>query len=367
MSLAKYATPTSNPDIQHLDFNRVFKEGDDADKDAAADLLGRIHAGLYCTTFPIPSEQEALEDWLDRLNASEEPTNIQYFAVYGKNLGEPEKAEVAGFIVSEYYKGTELGLINYVIRDKAYHDIFGAKEMIDHHVETIKKAAWDRDGVRLKAPLWEANDPRKMLLGAIEDSELFTPAEKEQFSTPVRAAIAAGIDMDVAERKVIENAYKELHGAEYWQATDCMDPSKRISHIEQKYGAKRVGISYAQAPLEEYDTQEEREEMTCDDLFLYVYDADSYPDFNASHLKNYSNTFASTFAGAEVKELGVESLDRMINQLELMERQGIPLMRHKQTPAQERLVQNVAADSALDGDNGGGKAGPTGGEPKLTL
>ena len=48
MSLAKYATPTSNPDIQHLDFNRVFKEGDDADKEAAADLLGRIHAGLLC-------------------------------------------------------------------------------------------------------------------------------------------------------------------------------------------------------------------------------------------------------------------------------------------------------------------------------
>lgn len=353
MALADYATSTSNAQIQRLDFNTVFNQGSEADKAEASKLLTRIHEGIYCTTFPIPSEQEALGDWLDRLNAEEEPTNIQFFSVYGKDLGEPEKADVAGFIVSEYYKGTELGLVNYVIREKGYHSIFDAKEMVDHHVETMKKAAWDRDGVSLKAPLWEANDPRKMLLGAIEESELFTPDEKEQYGAPLRQAIDAGVDLDVAERKTIENVFTELHGKEYWEDTDCMDPSKRVSHIENNFGAKRVGISYAQAPLEEYDTLAEREEMTCDDLFLYVYAADSYPDFKPEHLKNYSNVFASTFAGAEAKDLGVESLGRMMNQLELMEAQNIPLMTHQQTPEQQ---SNILAVSATQ-ENGGGKGG----------
>lgn len=368
MSLAKYATATSNPDIQHLDFNRVFTEGDAADKKEAAELLGRIHGGLYCKTFPIPSEQEALEDWLDRLNADEEPTNIQFFAAYGKNLGDPAQEEIAGFIVSEYYKGTGVGLINYVIRDKAYKDVFGAKEMADHHVETIKKACWDRDHIRLLAPLWEANDPLKMLLGSIEESEQFTPVEKEQFATPVRLAIEQGTDLPVGERKAIENAYKELHGEEYWEATDCMDPSKRISHIESQFGAKRVGVSYAQAPLEEYETVEEREEMTCEDLKLYVYDADSYSDFRPQHLKNYLNVFAQTFAGAPAKDLGVDSLTRVINQLDVMEAEKIPLMSEKQTPAEERRVQSIQSNTVNDREGGGdgGMTGPSGGSPKPT-
>lgn len=352
MALADYATSTSNPHIQRIDFNTVFSQGSEADKADASRLLTRIHEGIYSTTFPIPSEQEALGDWLDRLNATEEPTNIQFFSVYGKNLGEPEKADIAGFVVSEYYKGTDLGLINYVIRDKAYHDMFPAKEMVDHHVETMKKAAWDRDRVSLKAPLWEANDPRKMLLSAIEESELFTPDEKEQYSEPALRAIEGGVDMDVSERKMIEGVFRELHGKEYWEDTDCMDPSKRISHIENNFGAKRVGISYAQAPLEEYDTLAEREEMTCDDLFLYVYDASSYPDFKPEHLKNYSNVFASTFAGAEAKELGVESLGRMVNQLELMESQKIPLMTHQQTPEQQRKILAISATPDTDADDG---------------
>lgn len=368
MSLAKYATSTSNPQIQHLDFNRVFTEGNDADKKEAADLLGRIHGGLYSRTFPIPSEQEALEDWLDRLDAKEEPTNIQFFAAYGKNLGDPDKEDIAGFIVSEYYKGTGVGLINYVIRDKAYKDVFGAKEMADHHVETIKKACWDRDHIRLLAPLWEANDPLKMLLASIEESDQFTPAEKEQFATPVRLAVEQGVDLPVGERKAIEATYKELHGEEYWEANDCMDPSKRISHIESNFGAKKVGVSYAQAPLEEYDSVEERADMTCEDLKLYVYDADSYPDFRPQHLKKYLDVFAKTFAGAPAKELGVESLTRVINQLDTMEAEGIPLMSERQTPAQERRVQSIQADTLDDREGGsGGTTGPSGGTPKPTL
>ena len=50
--------------VDYIDFNEVFAKGNKATKNAASKLLEKIHAGIYCKTFPLKNEQEAVEDWL---------------------------------------------------------------------------------------------------------------------------------------------------------------------------------------------------------------------------------------------------------------------------------------------------------------
>lgn len=276
---------TSKNGIERVDFNEVFASGSDADKQTAEALLAKIHAGIYCSTFPIPSEQEALEDWVERLHKGKAHAPRQFFTAYGRNLDDPEHAEIIGFIVSEYYNGTRTGLFNYVLREKQYSDEFPAKEMCDHHLALMKGACKEIDGKTLKGALWEANDP-----------------QHEDFK----------------------------NGA--WRENDCMDPAKRCSHIEKNFGARRLGLNYAQSPLGEYDSKDEREEMTCDALRLYLYDADHSPDFNAHDLRAFMHRFRESFSGAKHPEdhLDVDALKKMDAQLGVMEAFGIPVRADKQ-------------------------------------
>lgn len=176
MSFAQHLKNTSDENIQRLDFNDVFDKSlavindkgasPEAVAQARSDmahatrLIRQIHRGLYQRTFPIPSEQEAVADWLERLKSGDKPQNLQLFTAYGKNLDDLKNATVAGFIVSEYYKGTELGLINYVIRDKEFakgEKRFAAQEMCDDHVGLMGEKCRGADGTDLKGVLWEAN------------------------------------------------------------------------------------------------------------------------------------------------------------------------------------------------------------------
>lgn len=302
---------TSKSGIERVDFNEVFATGSDADKHTAEALLEKIHAGIYCSTFPIPSEQEALGDWVERLHKGDAHEPRQFFTAYGRNLDDPEHAEIVGFIVSEYYNGTRTGLFNYVLRDKHYSNAFPAKEMCDHHMNLMQHACKQIDGTSLKGALWEANDPHH------ED-------------------------------------FKD--GA--WRENDCMDPAKRCSHIEQHFGARRLGFNYAQSPLEALDDANDRRDMTCDALLLYQYDADHYPDFNAHDVKAFLSKFRHSFSGAahDGDHLDVPALAKMDNQLAEMMTHDIPVRADQQTMPQRIRVENAHrahanhADTARDRD-----------------
>lgn len=354
MSFAQHLKNTSDENIQRLDFNDVFDKSLAVINDKGASpevvaqarsdmahatrLIRQIHRGLYQRTFPIPSEQEAVADWLERLKSGDKPQNLQLFTAYGKNLDDLKNATVAGFIVSEYYKGTELGLINYVIRDKEFakgEKRFAAQEMCDDHVGLMGEKCRGADGTDLKGVLWEANKTHPLMLAAIEDSTLLTDEQKAQYTKLVERGMANGTPMkDImlgGER--FEDVFRDIHGGEYWQANDCMDPSKRISHIQGNFGAKRLGFDYAQAPLSPPANAQEALEGTCADLHLFAYKADAFPNLNAGHLAKYMNAFATIFAGKKPDQLGVESLDRMMAQLKYMEENNIPVLAEKQTAA----------------------------------
>ena len=275
--------------VECVDLNEIFRNGSPKDKVRAGNLLKEAHQGIYQKTFPIPSEQEDLADWMDRLRTGDTPQELQVFSVFGKNL-DSKDPEIMGMIVSSYYKGTGVGLINYVIREKEFREDLKGKQLCKHHEKTLEDLCMRIDNKPLKMILWEANDPSK-----IEWDE----------NSPDRFEV------------------------------DCMAPQKRVDHIEKNFGCKRIGIDYAQAPLSECESYKDVEDGVCDELLLYSYNAEKYNKATVEDVEKYMITFSQALNGAKnPKDLKHPALVTMMNQLETMKKQSIPLLKYQQTDEQ---------------------------------
>ncbi|PZQ49162.1 MAG: hypothetical protein DI551_00480 [Micavibrio aeruginosavorus] len=326
MGLDSFLQPTSVPDLKRLDFNIVYDQGASDLKERAGELLSKIHADFYCPYFPIESEREAVEDWQERLFAGKNGQKVfQYFTAYGRGL-EGDAPQVVGFTVSEYYAGTQTGLVNYTIRDSAYKGRFSGREMCSHHVELMKEDCLRVDDVPLMGVLSESNDPERMLRSAAAKSALLSDAQK---SGPFSE---------------LKDLYKKIEGRDYWDGLDCMDPSLRLRIAERNYGVRQIGIDYAQAPLTPSKTQEERLQKTSDDLFMFQFDADHFSDYKAAHFKKFLVAFSRQFAAVEnPRNLNVPSINRMMDQVDYLCEHNLPLLLNQQS------VETRAALARLSG------------------
>lgn len=298
-NLTPFVHQSKTDGVEYLDFNEVFTKGGDEAKADASALLEKLHAGIYCKTFPLANEQEAVEDWLERLHKGEEQKPQQFFTMYGKGI-DTANPETVGFIVSEYYNGTGCGLYNYVLRDEKYKSKgehpFPAKEMCDHHMELMESECLKADGHNLKGALWEANDPKKIQWD-----------EKNP-------------DFEV----------------------DCMSPAKRVEHIEKKFGAKKLGFDYVQTPLTPCKSNAQAQQDTCEDLLFYQYGAKDHPDLKPQDVKKFLTTFAQNFSEVEhPTDLKVPSVNKMMGQLHEMEAHNIPMLEEKQTHIQKTLLNKI--------------------------
>jgi len=285
--------------VECVDFNEIYDHGNPTEKRLAKKLLTRAHKGIYCKTFPIPSEQEALSDWLDRLEKGDDE-ELQIFSVFGKNLNS-NNPEIMGMIVSSYCKGTSIGLINYVIREKDYKGQLSGKDLCEHHEKLMEDMARQIDNQELKGILWEANDPAK-----------------------------------------IEWDENDLNRFE----VDCMAPQKRVDHIEKNFGCKLLGFDYVQAPLSPCESLEEVREKTCKELLMYSYNADKYRNMTAKDLTDYLIVFSRSLNGAShPSKLGDEDITKMMNQLKKMEKDNIPLLKRLQTPEQQEALNKAGNDN----------------------
>ncbi len=209
-------------DLEVLDLNSVFHEGGTAgEKASALALLEKIHRGLYTATFPIPAEQESLKNWIIRLERGKTPLENQLFHIMGKGLNHPEKAEIVCFVVNAFYPQSQTGLVNYVIRDKAYrrdnpqgNPYYPAKPFLDYSTRYLERYACTAFQAELRAIFWESNNPARVH---------YTP------------------------------------GAE--GSEDCMDPARRIHIIMENFGYRRINMDYFQGDIGNGE---------CENLILYL-------------------------------------------------------------------------------------------------
>lgn len=325
-ALRPFASQSSKRDIACIDFNVIFANGNEAQKTAAKDLLKHLHTGIYTKTFPLENEREAVSDWIERLDngVQQDPYQIFTAAIDIKDKAEPG---VAGFIVSEYYGDTQTGLINYVIRSEDYIGQLPAKELCDRHVAFMKARCHDVGDGELKGVLWEANDPAKFEEYFQKTDELIVKLRENGYLTS-EEQVDAIRSYTKGGQKILHNATKNAmqselqlpeesrnitHLQQELMEIDCLDPIRRIQHITQEFGARMIDIPYAQAPLAPPANPQEAKEGTCSDLRLFLYDADSFPEYSASDLQKYLHKFCENFTGASLEKMG-----EMVPELEIM-------------------------------------------------
>jgi hypothetical protein len=247
------------PELELVDFHTALK--DVHTSDSAERLLRNIHEGLYNKTFPLPDEQEDIEDWLSRLREPQGDKPHVFISAMGKDLYS-NQPEVVGFMVSEYYPRSNSALVNYVIKDEAYcrdnpqgNPYYKSKPLREHQLNLLDEAAKEH-GKALRAVFSESNDPAKIHWSS-DDPTRF---ERDVMSPEYRLKLFEG----------------RVPGKEGW-------------------GMKQINLNYIQPPLS--DGQE-----ACHDLILA-----SLPNLHGEHATAqdthaFLNDFWESFAGHSPSE-----------------------------------------------------------------
>ena len=284
--------PTCNAsDIEYVNFNDAFETGDIAVQQEAEGLLRIIYDGIYNDTFPIPSEREDISLWLNNLKNGREKGQ-QLFTTFGRNL-DTNNPEIMGFICCRILDDSNCALIEYLVRDKKYSKELRGIEMCEHLEKELQDVNLKINNQPLKAIFWDANNPEKV--------------------------------------KYDENNPDPM--------VDCMAPQKRINIIEQRYGCKKLGFDYIQGPLKPCVTQAEVDERVCEELSLYQFKAKDYRTVTATDLKKFIiNYNKATNQENDPRNLNHHSMNRMMNQLLLMEQENIPIVESEQTEEQRAKI-----------------------------
>lgn len=123
-------------------------------------LLSRFYQEVYLPAFPIPDEREELDSWKDQLTIPRPPgapeTRI-IIAGLGLKGGHPT---LAGGTIVEYYPGSNLGLLTYLVVDPAFRGRNLSRILVDKQLNGADQAAEElAPGRRPYAYLSEMNDP----------------------------------------------------------------------------------------------------------------------------------------------------------------------------------------------------------------
>ena len=163
------------------------------DRPELFELLERAYNDIYLPAFPIESERESLEKFMQAVNGELPGIGI-VINILGENLLDADKRVVKGISVAYLYEAHDTGLLAYNAIAPEHRERGMGKLMVDSRIKSLKQMAAEK-GRQLKSVFIECNDPTKV---APED--------------------------------------------------DSMDPSKRIALFES-WGARQVPIDYVQPPL----------------------------------------------------------------------------------------------------------------------
>ena len=281
--------------VEFVNLSNAFEIANDFEKQNLSQFVQKMYDGLYCQTFIIEEERENISVWLEMLEKGKIQGQHIYVA-FGYNLS-TENPDIIGFVVADIGGESNCGLIEYVVRKKGFSSVLTGNEMISYVEDELNKLNMDLNGCRLKGIFWEVNDPLK--LGYNEQS----PDE----------------------------------------TIDCMSPQKRIDLIKEKYGAKELGFSYVQVPLQKCISSAEVDERTCTKLRFFLFNADAYPTLTAQDVKDYICYFNTVVNGSKhPRDLNNPEIDKMMDELDVMINHSIPILLENQTSRQRALIAQAS-------------------------
>ena len=273
--------------IEYINFNQAYENATEVEKKQLENLIKKMHAGLYTQTFIIPQEREDVSVWLNVLRVGPLEGQCLYM-VFGRALS-TSNPDILGFVIADIGGDSNCGLVEYIVRKKGFSTVLSGVDMLAMMEKELNLLNIELNGQPLKGIFWESNDPQK-----------------------VRAD------------------------------EDCMSPQKRIDLIIKKYGAKELGFDYVQGPLEECSDSQTVADKICTNLKLFLYNANSYPHLTAQDIKNYICRFNQVANKSNhPRDLKSPEIDRMMDELDVMIENNIPVVLEQQTPQQRILIQNA--------------------------
>ncbi len=131
---------------------------------------------LFDKTWPEYAGVETAEGFLENID---NPDNNwkPFIMLLGRNLDEPEKAEIVGFRYALYFPESQTSLLVYLAVDEKYRDKGIGHAMVNETVKGLDLMA-QKDGKPLNGVFFEINDPAKV---SIEEDSIDPAVRKQIF------------------------------------------------------------------------------------------------------------------------------------------------------------------------------------------
>ena len=293
ISIAEPFKTQNASNIECVNFSKIYNSKNTIKIKKAQKLLLATHSGIYLTHFPLKSEQEPIDVWINTLKLGDKKSKHIYIT-FGEDL-DTSHPQIMGFVAAGLY-GTS-GLIEYIIRTKEAATKLRGTEIVNKAIEELNKLNNKMNGKNIDFLYWELNNPQKI-------------------------------------------AYNEQHPNYMF---DCMSPQKRINLIKKNYNGKLIGFDYVQPPLT-------KSQKTCDTLVLARIEI-IQPDINknieqlnqqeAKSLKSYLINFIEVLTQTSAEEVAKQDykIKNMLDQVDIMIKYNISPLEEYQTLQQKRLLK----------------------------
>jgi GNAT superfamily N-acetyltransferase len=125
------------------------------------ELLEEIYDGLYKRSFPFEEEREDLEFWRQNLWEPTAGSLVVHFLVAGHGLGDGQSRQIAGFLGSEYYPESRVGLVTYIAASPEWRGRGIGRALLDAGFRALENDA-SAAGGQLRAVFAEIHEPTRI-------------------------------------------------------------------------------------------------------------------------------------------------------------------------------------------------------------